>query len=119
MIYEEYTESMFISRFKDYDRVGTEEENKNFTYKGLRHLFKWLDEVYSGEEFKLDVISICCDFTEYRNLEHYLSDETGLYEQTDSETYEEFKARVEEGLNENHTLILFDEDLDEGFIISN
>ena len=38
----------------------------NFSYEGLRHLFSWLEqyEEDTGEEMELDVIAICCDFSE-------------------------------------------------------
>jgi hypothetical protein len=42
-IIEEYDESLFISRFEDYKRVNKEDgKGGNFTYKGLRFLFKYL-----------------------------------------------------------------------------
>lgn len=45
----------------------------NFSYDGLRALFDYL-EAYgedTGEEVELDVIAICCDFTEYENLAEF------------------------------------------------
>jgi predicted ArsR family transcriptional regulator len=38
----------------------------NFTYEGLGVLFDYLEEYEesSGEELELDVIAICCDFSE-------------------------------------------------------
>lgn len=50
----------------------------NFSYEGLRHLFSWLEqyEEDTGEEMELDVIAICCDFSEdyYQNI----ADQYGL-----------------------------------------
>ena len=39
----------------------------NFSLEGLRALFDWFEDYESGtgEEMELDVIAICCDFTEY------------------------------------------------------
>ncbi len=39
---------------------------EQFTYEGLELLFEYLEECEagSGEEMELDVIAICCDFTE-------------------------------------------------------
>ena len=39
---------------------------ENFSYEGLRCLFDYLEtfEVDTGEEIELDVIAICCDFSE-------------------------------------------------------
>ena len=39
----------------------------NFTYEGLGALYDYLWELSEqiGEAFELDVIALCCDFTEY------------------------------------------------------
>lgn len=39
----------------------------NFSYNGLRTLYTWLElyEEDTGEEIELDVIALCCDFSEY------------------------------------------------------
>ena len=41
----------------------------NFSYNGLRALFDYLEEFEdsTGEELELDVIGLCCDFSEYRD----------------------------------------------------
>ena len=50
----------FRSAFEDMGR-----DNK-FTYAGLRGLFEYLDELSeeTGEPIELDVIAICCDYSE-------------------------------------------------------
>lgn len=128
MIIEEYDESLFISRFEDYKRVETPENpNGNFSYKGLRALFNYLDETTEEENpYKLDVIALCCEYSEYKNIEEYLKDYLNQHDEqnfnkindeTIKETDEEFKARIEEEINDKTTLIKFEEDLNEGFII--
>ena len=54
----------FRNAFSDYNRQD------NFTYKGLTALFHWFEELEddTGTETELDVVAICCDFTEYENL---------------------------------------------------
>jgi hypothetical protein len=53
----------------------------NFTYEGLTALFNWIEqqEQDNGEEQELDVIALCCDFTEstYEEIvkDYDLSDE--------------------------------------------
>ena len=44
-----------------------------FSYEGLRALFEYLEalEDDTGEEIELDVIAICCDFTEYGSLQEF------------------------------------------------
>lgn len=45
----------------------------NFSYEGLRALFEYLEDLEddTGEEIELDVIAICCDFTEYESLQEF------------------------------------------------
>ncbi len=53
-----------LSDFRDaFQRMGRE---KQFSYEGLEHLFDYLEqyEEDTGEDFELDVIAICCDFSE-------------------------------------------------------
>ena len=126
MIIEEYDESLFISRFEDYERVVTaENKNGNFSYKGLRYLFDYLDEMGDEENpYKLDVIGLCCDYSEYADLEEYLKDYSNQHEETIKEAEEshisdeDFKENIEEEINDNTTLIKFGVDLDDGFIIA-
>ena len=44
-----------------------------FSYEGLEALFNWLEQYEddTGEEMELDVIALCCDFTEYESLEEF------------------------------------------------
>jgi len=39
---------------------------ENFSYEGAEALFDYLEEV--DEDMELDVIAICCDYTEYANF---------------------------------------------------
>jgi hypothetical protein len=51
----------------------------NFSYEGLGALFEYLERLEDdiGEEFELDVIAICCDFTEYESIQE-CADEYGI-----------------------------------------
>jgi len=55
----------FIDSFKQAGR-----EN-NFSYEGRKALFDYLEELENDldEEFELDPIALCCEYTEYENLE--------------------------------------------------
>ena len=57
----------FRDAFRDYNRQD------NFSYEGLESLFNWFEELDSDcdTETELDVIAICCEFTEYENLEEF------------------------------------------------
>ena len=63
----------------------------NFSYEGLRHLFSWLEqyEEDTGEEMELDVIAICCDFSEdtFQNIADQYDFDLSKYE-TDEEKQE-------------------------------
>ena len=45
----------------------------NFTYAGLNALFEYFEEEEASTaiEMELDVIGICCEYTEYENIEEY------------------------------------------------
>jgi len=64
MIKQNVNFSMFLDSFSDTYR-------HNFTYEGKRALFDYLED-YSestGEDVELDIIALCCEYTEYENLE--------------------------------------------------
>ena len=54
----------------------------NFSYDGLRALFDYLEsfEEDTGEEMELDVIALCCDFTEYENIAEFQEAYSSDYE---------------------------------------
>lgn len=59
------TKTDFRNAFKETNRQD------NFTPYGLGKLFDYLEdyEEQTGEEIELDVIALCCDFTEYGSFE--------------------------------------------------
>ena len=60
----------FQDAFVDYGRKD------NFSYEGLEALFEYLTEIEddTGNEFELDVIGLCCDYTEYERIDEFNSD---------------------------------------------
>jgi hypothetical protein len=51
--------TVYFSDFCDYfNKIRPE----NFSYRGLRVLFDYLEE--TDDDFELDVIGLCCDFSE-------------------------------------------------------
>lgn len=54
-------ESTFVSIFDEWNR------SENFTIPARRALFAYLDELSAdtGEDIQLDVIALCCDWSEY------------------------------------------------------
>jgi hypothetical protein len=63
-MYQNINFSMFCDAFKAYDRT------EQFSYEGKKALFEYLEdyEEQTGEKIELDVIALCCDYTEYENL---------------------------------------------------
>ena len=57
-------EDQFVQAFKDYGR-----ENQ-FSREALKALFEYIEglEEDTGEETELDVIALCCEFTEYEEV---------------------------------------------------
>ena len=52
----------------DFERAFADMGRKDqFSYEGLKALYEWFEqyEEDTGEEIELDVIGICCDFSEY------------------------------------------------------
>lgn len=45
----------------------------NFSYEGLQAMFEFLEDMErdTGDEYELDVIALCCEFTEYEDLEDF------------------------------------------------
>ena len=54
----------------------------NFSWEGLAALFEYLEgiEEGTGEEIELDVIALCCDYTEYQSIEEFRRDYGDEYE---------------------------------------
>ena len=68
-------ETQFIDKFMQL-------RPNNFSYDGLIALFEWLEqyEEDTETEMELDVIAICCDFSEYDNLKDFQQDYSKEYE---------------------------------------
>ena len=73
--------SEFCDGFRDMGR------NEQFTYEGKRALFDYLEdyEESTGEEIELDVIALCCEYTEYASLKDLQEDYTDIESMEDLE----------------------------------
>ena len=91
-MYKTISENEFVQEFKECGRES------NFSDYGLRQLYSYFEdfEVDSGKEIELDVISICCDFTEYDSLEELQADYNDI--------------ETEEDLECNTQVVCFEED---------
>ena len=65
---EYVNEHTFRDRFMRSDNY-----KNNFSYEGLHALFEYFEQFEDdiGEEIELDVVAICCDYTEYDSLEDF------------------------------------------------
>lgn len=83
---------------QEFKRFGRE---NNFSYAGLRVLFDYLEEISActGEDIELDVIALCCEYSESsieEIIDSYNIDVSGA----DGDE-EEIKVIVGEYLNDN------------------
>lgn len=64
----------------------------NFSSAGLKALFEYFKEYEeeTGEEVELDVIAICCEFSEYESLEDFQQD----YDPEEYETIDDVRDRT-------------------------
>jgi len=62
--------SVSITDFMD---AFTKMRPSNFTYEGLECLYNYLIDYErdTDTEIELDVIALCCDYSEYKDLEEY------------------------------------------------
>ena len=65
MIVNTIDQCLFRQTFHNYGR------GDQFSYEGLNALFDYLEELSedTGANIELDVIALCCEFTEYEDLE--------------------------------------------------
>ena len=97
-------ESMFKQQFRLYGR------SDQFSSNGLTALFNFLEEVYGEEgeyEYALDVVSLCCEFSEYDNALDAGLHYNGLLNDK-SLTEDERERNALEFLRDNTLVITFD-----------
>jgi hypothetical protein len=76
--------TVYLNEFRDY---FNQIRPNNFSYEGLGILFEYLEqyEEDTGEELELDVIAICCDFSEEDFTDIAKSYDIELDEEADEE----------------------------------
>jgi len=67
MLVKEVSFYDFLKEFEEFGRAN------NFSYEGKKALYDYLEELSDslGEPMELDIIGICCDFTEYNSIEEF------------------------------------------------
>ncbi len=78
-IYQTVNKSAFHDAFRNYGRL------ENFSYEGRSALYDYLESYVedTGEPMELDVIALCCDFSEYADIEEYNAEYGTEYEHWD------------------------------------
>ena len=68
------SQNEFINDFRN-----SETYKNNFTYEGLEALFNYFEELEDsiGKQIEFDMVSICCEYTEYENLKEAYSQYEG------------------------------------------
>ena len=93
-----------INKYEFSDAFHKMGRGDQFSYEGLIALFDYLEMLEDdiGEPIELDVIALCCEYSEYENLKEFQNDYGDEYESLDD--------------IENDTTLIKIED-EEGFII--
>jgi hypothetical protein len=88
--------TVYLSDFRDaFKRAGRGEQ---FTYEGLELIYDYIDEYErdSGEEIELDVIALCCEWSELSPED--IIDQYSTDIDTEGKDEDEIAAEVEEYL---------------------
>ena len=98
-----------VSRY-DFERAFVYADRKeNFSYQALGLLFDYFEEYEesTGEEVELDVISICCDFTEEdtADIARNYSIDLAHLDAEDEDYEEQCTEAVREYLEHNTTVV--------------
>lgn len=115
-MYTTVNEHDFIESFDRMGRLITNvNPTGNFTVNGLRALFEYLEDIEAGtdEPIELDVIGLCCEFSEYPSAweafqEYTHPDEVEAIQDTYIEP-DEIEEYARDYFRDNTTLIEFDE----------
>lgn len=70
MLVKEVSFNDFLEEFENHGR------GNQFSYEGKKALYDYLGELSEdiGQPIELDVIAICCDYTEYSSLKEFIDD---------------------------------------------
>ena len=109
--------SMFADAFR---RMGREDQ---FSREALEALFEYIEnyEEDTGSRVELDVVGLCCEFTEYENAitaaaDYGFTSELEAEDYEDAEDFEEAKESEAREWLEYRTLVI---SFDSGLIIQN
>ena len=95
--------SDFIGAFRTHGR------QTQFSYAGLRALFEYLEEMEEGmgEEMELDVIALCCDFSEFSSAKE-AAIEHGMTAEEDEQDEDAIEEHALQWLQDRTSVITYD-----------
>lgn len=98
-----------VSRY-DFERTFVDAGRKDqFSYEGLNALFDYLEdyEEQTGEEIELDVIALCCDYSEEtaEDIARNYSIDLSHLDAEDDDYEDQCTEAVRDYLNENTQLV--------------
>ena len=95
--------NQFYDAFTDHNRLD------NFSYEGLKALYEWIEDLDDscGTETELDVIALCCEFTEYDNALN-AANECSSFDATPEDDEEDNEVEALEYLQDHTRVITFD-----------
>lgn len=82
MIFTRLSVDDFVREFSEHGRED------NFSYYGLKALYEYLSDISEEVPYELDVIAICCEYSEY-SLEDAVSTYSYLIEEKDIDNMDE------------------------------
>ena len=65
-----------FNQFNDWFIKDNSNYKNNFSYEGRKALFDYLEELEddTGEKIKFDPIALCCEYSEYENIQEFWND---------------------------------------------
>ena len=80
-----------VSLYDFQDAFNNMNRSNNFSYEGIEALYNYINEVEEdcGNEVELDIIAICCEYTEYENLKELQNN------YNDIESFEDLEAHTQ------------------------
>lgn len=91
------------------DAFTAMDRQDSYTYEGKRALFDYLEEMEedTGIEIELDVVALCCDYSEYDDAATCISECGYGYERDEDHDDDEHEEACLEWLRDNTTVITF------------
>jgi hypothetical protein len=104
---------MTVSQSDFHDAFHYARREENFSYEGRKALFNYLEEYEedSGEEIELDVVALCCEFSEFDDVPDFIDNYGALKDEwleclEDACNDEQEAAKAFMDILQDHTLVI-------------